>query len=203
MALVAVGGQCMCALMSVCVCVCVYLPGSGGLGLDCNDNGEEFKWEKKRDQGRLQGGWKRLWHHCYSFSLSFCLSISLLQILHSVSLTLGFYISHKKLHFFSWFYPYLHYLPVCPSELLKYLSLWICSQKSQVSHIMPGWKVPRKIPTPRPFSSICSVFNLLVICSEFILTNLSPSWILYANYLVDNYWFTSNVTWRLSSAVSQ
>ena len=43
---------------------------------------------KKGDQGRLQGGWKRLWHYCYSSSLSFCLSISLLQILRSLSLSL-------------------------------------------------------------------------------------------------------------------
>lgn len=28
---------------SVCVQECVCLPGGGGLGLDCNDNGEEFK----------------------------------------------------------------------------------------------------------------------------------------------------------------
>lgn len=82
------GGQCMWALMSMSVSVrlCVCLPGSGGLGLDCNDNREEFKWEKKGDQGRLQGGWKRLCHHCYSSSLSICFSISLLQILRSLSL---------------------------------------------------------------------------------------------------------------------
>lgn len=72
----------------------MYLPGSGGLGLDCNDNGEEFKCEKKWDQGRLQEGRKRLWHHCYSSSLSFCLSITNPSV--PVSPT-GCYIFHKKI----------------------------------------------------------------------------------------------------------
>lgn len=95
-----------------CLCVCVYLPGGGGLGPDCNDNGEEFKWDKKGDQGRLQGGWKRLWHYCYSFSLSFCLSISLLQILRSLSFSLLTGTFLKKSLCLLWFYPYLYYLPL-------------------------------------------------------------------------------------------
>lgn len=50
---VVAGGQCMCALKCVFALarVCVYLPGGGGLGPDCNDNGEEFKWEKRGRSG--------------------------------------------------------------------------------------------------------------------------------------------------------
>ena len=97
----------------------VYLPGCGGLGPDCNDNGEEFKWEKKGDQGRLQGGWKRLWHHCYSSSLSFCLSISLLQIPCYPSLSLGNYISLKTLCL-----PHLISSQLIPVSVFLYIRLF-------------------------------------------------------------------------------
>lgn len=141
MALVATGGQCMCTRMSmhVCECVCVYFPGGGGLGPDCNDNGEEFKWEKKRDQGRLQGGWKRLWHHCYSSPLSFCLSISLLQIPCSLSLSWLLHFSQNSLCLplliLSQLIPYLCFLCVCLPILVN-ISLIVrdfspsCSQES-------------------------------------------------------------------------
>lgn len=127
--LLAVGGQYMCALMSTSVsewlCECVFAR-RWGLGLDWNDNREEFKWEKKGDQRRLPGGWKRLWLHCYSSSLSFYLylSIYLLQILGFFCvfhLTDTFFLYHCQLFYF---FPNLFWLYFCFSTVLLFLSFW-------------------------------------------------------------------------------
>lgn len=162
MALVSAGGQCVCALMSmsVCVCVCVRLPGGGGLGLDCNDNGEEFKWEKKWGSGtfarRMEEALAPLLFFLFVI-LPLYLSITNPSL--SVSLTLGCYISHKNhsasLDFIS-AYPYLHYLPACPSTLVNLSSIpppLFCSQESEVCHTMPSWEALIKFFAPDAYSS--------------------------------------------------
>lgn len=113
--LLAVGGQYMCALMSTRVSkqLCEFVfARRWGLGLDWNDNREEFKWEKKGINNVCKEDGKGfsaivILPFCHSASLSLYLSITNLWL---------FLISITWLSFFS-------FNNVCFSFLFQFISV--------------------------------------------------------------------------------